>query len=83
MKEYQYLFNSKNYENLPHCRKFIRAYFAKSFNLLSHSDFSGEIFATAVNFCLETATCRLVKISIVKAINATFIEIKAAKHWSK
>ena len=25
-----------------HCRKFIRAYFSKSINILSHSDFSRE-----------------------------------------
>ena len=44
MQEYQYLPNSKNYENLSHYRKIIRAYYAKSFKILANSKFSR-------NFC--------------------------------
>ena len=42
MQDSSYFPNSNNSEKLAHCRKCIIAYYAKSFNILSHSDFSRE-----------------------------------------
>ena len=41
------------------------------------------IFAIAVNFLFSNSDMYTCNIGIVKAINATFIEIKDAKHCSK
>ena len=80
MQDSSYFPNSKHYEILPHCRKFIRAYYAKGFNKLSHSDFSREFFATAVNFLFSNSNMYTSKISMAKAILDFFIETKDAKH---
>ena len=65
-----------------HCSKFIRAHYAKGFNIISFSDFSREFFATAVNF-LFSNNMYTSKISMVKDILDIFIENRDAKHYSK
>ena len=69
--------------NILRCRRFIRAHYAKSFNIITFSDFSREIFATAINFLFSNSNMWTSKIGIVRAINATFIEIKDAIFFSK
>ena len=82
MQEKSCFSNSKNSEKLPHYRKFIVAYYAKSLNILSHSEFSQ-------NFCNND------KLSVLKQQHADlqnkhgkghpwhFIEKKDSKHYSK
>ena len=82
MQEYQYLFNSKHYENLPHCRKFVKAHFAIKFNIYDILTFLG-IFATSINFLFSNSNMYTSKISMVKAILDIFIETKDAKHYTK
>ena len=59
-----------------HCRIFIRAHYAKNFNIISFSDFSREFFAAAINFLYSNSNMYTSKISMVKAILDIFIENK-------
>ena len=49
--------------------------------MLTHTVLEG--FITEVNFMFSNSNMWTSKIGIVKAINATFIEIKYEKHYSK
>ena len=66
-----------------HYNKFIISHYAKSFNIISFSEFSREFFATAVNFLFSNSNMYTSKISMAKAILDFFIENKDAKHYSK
>ena len=83
MQEYQYLLNSKNYENLPRFRNFIRTYFEKSFSILSHSYVYREFLQQRQTFCFLNINSYTCKIRTVKAIPDIIIENKDAKHYYK
>ena len=82
MQEDTYLFNSKNSENLPHCREFIIAYCVKISSFYQIMPFQG-------NFCnsdkLSVLKQQLIYLQIMhgEGYPRKFIETKDMKPYSK
>ena len=68
---------------IPHCIIFIITHYEKRFNIISLTDFSRDLFATAVHFLFSNSNMYTSKISMVKAILDIFIEHIDAKHYYK
>ena len=79
MQQGPYLINSKNSENLPHCREFIRACCVKISRIY-------DILTVLGNFCtnskLSVLKQQLINLQTEhgKGYNWHFIELKDAKH---